>query len=442
MSPSARTLLVLCVGAAAPLWLVVPQTPPTVAVLPFTAVGDTTDAAAAESFSRNVAASLARGRGVEVRPWALVRQTQLASGGDPRRIAEASGARYVVNGALLRRGMLVRLIVEVVDGRDGRTLLAVSYDLAAESLVGMADSVASVVASQVMPVRLTPTTTWKPPALLWVYLLLLAATIVLAARKRTSWLSLVGVGLLPPYFLWVLWDAWRSPADGGTKEASTQDIDAKVDVLIFKFKDPDRTQHEASVRKMIALGAPAVERLLQYLRHDDEWARVMAAAALGKMNDARAIEPLRRALNDSDQGVRHMAGLALNALSGGGTAPPVVEELRSLRNSIFALSQRRSDAVPAVGPGAGQAVENIQIVCRNVDEAVRALETGLDPHGRRITKTQVAAGLRRLVDATRQPACISLLTVVLGDDAIRSLENHLRELERMADTIVGTASPL
>lgn len=94
-----------------------------------------------------------------------------------------------------------------------------------------------------------------------------------------------------------------------------KNINAQVNALIFKLKDPNRSQHESSVRQMIALGKPAVEPLIQYLQHEDEWARLMAAAALGKMEDSRALEPLNKALYDPDQGVRHMARLALNELS-------------------------------------------------------------------------------------------------------------------------------
>lgn len=99
------------------------------------------------------------------------------------------------------------------------------------------------------------------------------------------------------------------------KEATSKDINAKVDALIFKLKDPDPTVKVSSVREMIALGKPAVEPLIQYLQHPDKWARLMAASALGKMKDPRAIEPLSKALNDSDEGVRYMAQTALKELA-------------------------------------------------------------------------------------------------------------------------------
>lgn len=89
---------------------------------------------------------------------------------------------------------------------------------------------------------------------------------------------------------------------------------AKVDALIFKLKDPDPEVRVASVQKMIGLGGPAVGPLIDYLGDQDKWARLMAAAALGKMKDVRAIGPLESVIDDPDEGVRFMARTALNEL--------------------------------------------------------------------------------------------------------------------------------
>jgi len=97
----------------------------------------------------------------------------------------------------------------------------------------------------------------------------------------------------------------------------SRNVKGKVDELIFKLKDADRSVRESSVRKMIAVGKPAVEPLIQYLEHPDKWARLMAAAALGKMRDPRAIRPLEQALGDPDEGVRYMAQTALKELGRG-----------------------------------------------------------------------------------------------------------------------------
>lgn len=94
-----------------------------------------------------------------------------------------------------------------------------------------------------------------------------------------------------------------------------KNINAKVDDLIFKLKDADTSMRESYTRQMIALGKPAVKSLINYLKHPDKWARLMAAAALGKIGDLTAVEPLEQVLNDSDDGVRYMAQTAFNELN-------------------------------------------------------------------------------------------------------------------------------
>jgi hypothetical protein len=93
-----------------------------------------------------------------------------------------------------------------------------------------------------------------------------------------------------------------------------KNVNAKVDDLIYRLKDPDSSIRESSTRQMIALGKPAVDPLIIYLKDQDEWARLMAAAALGKIGDIRALGPLEQALKDTDEGVRSMARTALNEL--------------------------------------------------------------------------------------------------------------------------------
>jgi hypothetical protein len=95
----------------------------------------------------------------------------------------------------------------------------------------------------------------------------------------------------------------------------------KVDALIFKLKDTNPSIRESSVEKMANIGESAVVYLIQYLEHDDEWARLMAAAALGKIGDRRAINPLKQALNDEDEGVRHIAKIGLENLKELNTDP-------------------------------------------------------------------------------------------------------------------------
>lgn len=111
------------------------------------------------------------------------------------------------------------------------------------------------------------------------------------------------------------------------------------------------------------------------------------------------------------------------------------KELQDLKIKIFELPRQFPTGVHTSGSGVAQAQEQIPIICRNIDEAIRALNTGLDPHNRPITKSQIADGIKRLVNATRKPAFIGLMVVVLGDDGIPVLENYLNELEQIANRI-------
>jgi len=52
--------------------------------------------------------------------------------------------------------------------------------------------------------------------------------------------------------------------------------------------------------------------LINYLKHPDKWARLMAAATLGKIGDTNAFVPLEQAMNDPDEGVRLMVQIAIN----------------------------------------------------------------------------------------------------------------------------------
>lgn len=79
----------------------------------------------------------------------------------------------------------------------------------------------------------------------------------------------------------------------------------------------------------------------------------------------------------------------------------IAQELQGLKNKIFELPRRYPTGVHTSGSGVAQAQEQIPIICRNIDEAIRALNTGLDPHNRPITKSQIADGIKCLVNATR-----------------------------------------
>ena len=109
--------------------------------------------------------------------------------------------------------------------------------------------------------------------------------------------------------------------------------------------------------------------------------------------------------------------------------------LIDLKEKISKLPTQFPTSAHTFGAGAMQAQEQIPIICQNIDQAVEALKTGIDPHGNPITKQQISSGLKNLVRATQKPAFIGLMTAVLDSDGIQQLERSLIELERIADGI-------
>lgn len=57
-----------------------------------------------------------------------------------------------------------------------------------------------------------------------IYILLLAITIILVAMKKTHWGSIIGVAIIPIYFIWVLIDACRSSGGKIPKKVVEENI--------------------------------------------------------------------------------------------------------------------------------------------------------------------------------------------------------------------------
>lgn len=81
--------------------------------------------------------------------------------------------------------------------------------------------------------------------------------------------------------------------------------------------------------------------------------------------------------------------------------------------------------------------EQIPTICRNVDDAVKALRTGRDANGNPITTSEIGQGLQRLVDHTRQPGFSQMMALALRPDGIAELESSITELASIAASLVG-----
>jgi hypothetical protein len=109
--------------------------------------------------------------------------------------------------------------------------------------------------------------------------------------------------------------------------------------------------------------------------------------------------------------------------------------LIDIKERIARLPTQFPTSAHTFGAGAMQAQEQIPIISRNIDQAVAALKTGIDPNGNPITKQQISSGLKNLVRATQKPAFIGLMSAVLDSNGIQQLERSMVELERIADGI-------
>ena len=120
---------------------------------------------------------------------------------------------------------------------------------------------------------------------------------------------------------------------------------------------------------------------------------------------------------------------------GTGGQSDVIRELQVLKAEISRLPQKYSSSGFTFGAGSSTATEQIPTICAVIDDAVKALEKGLDVHNRPITKPQIVDGLKRLVAATRRPAFIGLVSAALNPTGVRELEGYMNQLEQIANKI-------
>ena len=110
-------------------------------------------------------------------------------------------------------------------------------------------------------------------------------------------------------------------------------------------------------------------------------------------------------------------------------------DLKAKISGLSTFSASSSSGVLTFGGGVSQAHTNIDIICRNIDDTIEALKTGLDPHGNPITNREISQGLKALIQETRKPAFAGLMSSVLGGVGSQLLQGYMYELERIADEI-------
>ncbi|NQU84775.1 MAG: HEAT repeat domain-containing protein [Mariniphaga sp.] len=193
--------------------------------------------------------------------------------------------------------------------------------------------------------------------LIIIYIILVVITIVFVVLKKTTWFSIIGVALFPIYFLFVLYDAFRTSDNTATDDSIPKELptelklpvptlgdeakklvtdleneDPKVRTeaarllaesddpgaayyLIKAIKDEDDKVSGQAAYSLSRIGKSGIEYCLWALKHTDPRIRKSAVQALGNMDDDRIIQQLIIALNDKTPSVRTEVPMALGNAS-------------------------------------------------------------------------------------------------------------------------------
>lgn len=113
----------------------------------------------------------------------------------------------------------------------------------------------------------------------------------------------------------------------------------------------------------------------------------------------------------------------------------IEKALLGLKDRIAVIPKQYAAKGFIFGPGAGQAQQQIPIICHNIDDAVGGLKTGRDLNGNPITPGQVGIGLQNLIEATRRPNFDLLLVHAINIEGLIKLKECLKEMEKIARRI-------
>ena len=202
-----------------------------------------------------------------------------------------------------------------------------------------------------------------------------------------------------------------------------------------------------NVAKLEAKGD--VKGLTKALRHRRASVRQAAAKALGEIGDVHVVASLHTALGDEDSGVREAAAAALMEITGAQPgAPTAVSEPTTPNDALMALRfdvEKLTVGHPRRQNATLHSKLPVQLpwICRTLEEAASALESGIDPFGNPITDAQVCGGLRTLTEMVRDPEYLTLMEI--GYPGIATpLERCMDRLEAIVGDIETppTAVPL
>ncbi len=134
---------------------------------------------------------------------------------------------------------------------------------------------------------------------------------------KQEWDKLVEVGKpAVEYLIQALKDKETSVRMEAAKSLSKIGDVSAIPFLINTLKDENFNIREEAVRALENIGGLAVEQLIRALEYEDWKIRWGAARTLGEIKDKRAVEPLKQALNDKNGEARMAAAMSLNKITG------------------------------------------------------------------------------------------------------------------------------
>ena len=127
-----------------------------------------------------------------------------------------------------------------------------------------------------------------------------------------------------------------------------------------------------------------------------------------------------------------VVAVKLAVRAGGGS---VVGELKALRRQISSLPERHASDADLAGGGVAQARQQFEVLCKVIEDAIRALEHGVDTHGSTISHADIARGLNRLVATVRRPQWFGLVSSILDMEGPKELQGCIDRINRVAKKI-------
>lgn len=109
-----------------------------------------------------------------------------------------------------------------------------------------------------------------------------------------------------------------------TLVAFSLDQGAGVERLIAELDSDDKEVRTNARERLVEIGGPAVEPLIQALRHKERRVRWNVARALGMIGDARAVEPLNQSLRDAERLARWSVAWALGMIGDARAVEPLI----------------------------------------------------------------------------------------------------------------------